>query len=316
MEGIATPIGTEGRLPMNRALARMCVTAAGLYGRRMPFSRGKMRLINLMRPALAAVGHVEVASAYGTRLHLESPEEPVCVLGNYETGTSRLCAEILLPGDIAFHIGANIGWYTSLFHRLVGSVHAFEPIRWILRKLRKNCDLNSCDGSVHMTSLRSEPRRRECRSIPFTESLMVKPRRNHLRGRRSIRLSRQTVFGSTTTSPVAVSVRSRWIKADVEGGDLAVLNGGLGALSSSTPPMLILEVNFRSAGASRWHSMLCCENCETTLGYAFIRIASGWGEASFMHSVEECVHSDNVLACVSRVHEERIRGATVRRSQP
>jgi FkbM family methyltransferase len=59
----------------------------------------------------------------------ESLSKPI-FLGDYETGTCRFVQKILSGGEVVFDIGANIGFYTILFSRLVGDtgkIHAFEP---------------------------------------------------------------------------------------------------------------------------------------------------------------------------------------------
>ena len=136
-------------------ISTVILGAARFYGRHAPLRRGKNRLIRAVSPVLRRQGKVRVASTYGNRFHLEFPQdigwESLYVLGSYEAGTSALAAAVLEHGDIVCDVGANLGWYTMLFDRCVrptGSVHAFEPVPWIRRKLEENCDLNEVGAGV------------------------------------------------------------------------------------------------------------------------------------------------------------------------
>jgi FkbM family methyltransferase len=65
--------------------------------------------------------------------------------GAYEPRALRAYSPIIQPGNIVFDIGANIGAHTLHFSRLVGpagKVYAFEPTDYAFSKLRANLALN------------------------------------------------------------------------------------------------------------------------------------------------------------------------------
>jgi FkbM family methyltransferase len=65
--------------------------------------------------------------------------------GVFEPDETALVKRILHPGDVALDIGANIGYYTLLFARLVGPkgrVYAFEPEPANFALLQKNVAVN------------------------------------------------------------------------------------------------------------------------------------------------------------------------------
>jgi FkbM family methyltransferase len=65
--------------------------------------------------------------------------------GEYEPLTTKLLSDIIKPGDVVVDVGANIGYYTLLFSRLVGNagkVYAFEPDPTNYGYLLKNIELN------------------------------------------------------------------------------------------------------------------------------------------------------------------------------
>lgn len=67
------------------------------------------------------------------------------VKGKYEPEETELYRTLIKPGDRVLDIGANIGYFTLLFARLVGPggvVYAFEPDPDNFRLLRKNIKKN------------------------------------------------------------------------------------------------------------------------------------------------------------------------------
>ncbi|MEO6259373.1 MAG: FkbM family methyltransferase [Thermoanaerobaculia bacterium] len=68
-----------------------------------------------------------------------------CWLGNYERHVQRLFRQRLHAGAVVLDIGANVGFFTLLASRMVGSaghVYAFEPLPRNLRFLERHIQLN------------------------------------------------------------------------------------------------------------------------------------------------------------------------------
>jgi len=67
----------------------------------------------------------------------------------WEYNETLLAKKIINPGDIVYDCGANIGYFTLLYSKLVGSsgrVFAFEPDPLNFKFLEKNVILNSCEN--------------------------------------------------------------------------------------------------------------------------------------------------------------------------
>jgi FkbM family methyltransferase len=65
--------------------------------------------------------------------------------GIYEPDETKLVNTLIKPGDIVIDLGANIGYFTLLFARLVGpngKVYAFEPHPYSFSLLKKNIEIN------------------------------------------------------------------------------------------------------------------------------------------------------------------------------
>jgi len=71
--------------------------------------------------------------------------------GIYEPAETELVKSVVKPGDVVLDVGANIGYYTLIFARLVGDegkVFAFEPDPANCALLRENVALNGYTNVV------------------------------------------------------------------------------------------------------------------------------------------------------------------------
>jgi FkbM family methyltransferase len=166
--------------------------------------------------------------------------------GDLDPKVTWICRRLVMPGDTAVDIGANIGLVTMLLSRLVGdagNVFAFEPnppsfkalSAAVARNRATNVELQRC-------ALGSQSEERDL-SIP-TENA----------GAASLSPAASTNRGSTTR----VSVRTldefvaergisriQFMKIDVEGFESEVLRGGKRALESIHPEAILFEMNER-----------------------------------------------------------------------
>jgi FkbM family methyltransferase len=74
-----------------------------------------------------------------------------CWLGSYEMEKQKRILEYLKPGMIVYDIGANVGYYTLLFSRVIGNsgaVYAFEPFFENIYFLNKHLELNKLKNVI------------------------------------------------------------------------------------------------------------------------------------------------------------------------
>lgn len=80
----------------------------------------------------------------------------VYFIGSYEPAITEIFKKIIKKGDVCFDIGANVGWYTTLFQKLVGEtgeVHAFEPMPQTFNFLKRNAELNKQFDNLTLNNL-------------------------------------------------------------------------------------------------------------------------------------------------------------------
>lgn len=164
--------------------------------------------------------------------------------GGFEPAERAFVSRFLRAGMTVLDIGAHHGLYTLLASKLVGAkgrVFAFEPSPRERKALRWNVALNRCKNVViEELALGNEEGERNLYVV-----------NGHETGCNSLRPP--AVPGAT--SPVAVRVCSldRWlgprgvktvdfIKLDVEGGELSVLQGAQRLLESAPRPVILVEV--------------------------------------------------------------------------
>ena len=134
-------------------------------------------------------------------------------------------------GEVVFDVGSSYGAYALPACSSGATVHAFEPEPPIFADLVRNVELNGWNqrfvGACH--GLWSEPTQVDMRSYaPHWPSQTI-----------------SGAYGMTTLDDVVAERRVErmdWLKVDVEGAELHVLQGGLGAIRR-LKPRLIVEVH-------------------------------------------------------------------------
>lgn len=291
---------------------KLILSGLRMYTRYAPIQRGKGRVQRLMLPLIHRLGSINVDTRYATRFQLQFPEdtgwECLYTMGTYETGTADLIRAIIRPDDVVFDVGANLGWYTCLFARLLGAngaVHAFEPVPWIFRKLEVNCALNPHRARLSLNNLAVGDHKGSIDLHTFADQP---------HGQTSTRIPPNTTVQSSVTVPMttlqqysaaANSRRVDLIKVDVEGTELQVLDGAVKLLQNTTPPLWLFEFNVETATLAGWSPYDLLDRLRQH-GYRFLRIEGAWGKTRTVQLPSECQHGDNVLCYVPDVHRSRL----------
>lgn len=116
-----------------------------------PLAHLLRRQLNRAVPFGLSEVNVAAGELSGTRLLLDMQSEKDYWLGTYEPDLQATLRQLVQPGMIAYDIGANIGYISLIFSRLVGlqgRVYAFEALPDNLQRLCANLRLN---GFVEQT---------------------------------------------------------------------------------------------------------------------------------------------------------------------
>lgn len=166
----------------------------------------------------------------------------------YEPDTVALFHAILSPGMVVVDAGAHIGYHSLVASRLVenkGQVHAFEPDPDTFKQLRRNVILNQYRNRAalsHETGVATL-------HLAGASNIGGNSLRRTIQSR-----GRQIEVPVETLDEYAVSRRLAGIdllKADVEGAELRVLQGGAKVVNRFRPAMIIeFSIHYESFGYS------------------------------------------------------------------
>jgi FkbM family methyltransferase len=222
---------------------------------------------------------------------------------------------IVRRGDVVFDVGANVGYYTLLFSHLVGSrgqVHAFEPVPPTFELLAANvererrfdnvvlndCALAAADGSLPLF-------------VPGSDYGQASIARHGAGSWAAPREVLTYTCRATTVDGYLGTQRGErppsFVKCDVEGAELRVLEGAVATLRKR-PPLLHLEVN------ADWTRSLGYEPLD------LVRFLAGFGYSRFL-LVDDHIRalddpgrelallrgSANLICAVPEAHGERLR---------
>jgi FkbM family methyltransferase len=274
---------------------------------------GKIALMNFASKFLVKkfVKELVVHTELGQRFALSFPEdvgyESIYFYNSYETGTTDTLKRLIKSDDIVFDIGANIGWYTTLFAKIIGAgqCHAFEPVPKIFEKLKKNCLLTECKENVIINNLALGDLNQKVQLHTFS---------GLPHGHSSIKSfnRRDSVISETRMITLDEYVAERQlrkvdlIKVDVEGAELKVLEGASKLFSTDTPPMWLFEMNQETSSAFGYHPGDILDMLKKKSDYEFYRIKGAWGRLEYLNSTSDCQNGDNVLCVTSKHIKERL----------
>jgi len=153
--------------------------------------------------------------------------------GTYEPEQTRLFQEAVGPGQVAYDVGAHIGYYTLLASDLVGDkghVVAFEPLPSNLWDLRRHLQMNGCHNVTVIDACVGE----HAGSCQFKRG--TGPRTGYIapNGALTVQMVRLDELLNEGTIPAPDC-----IKVDVDGTELAVLQGAQSLIARKHPTIFL-----------------------------------------------------------------------------
>ena len=236
----------EAVLRLGRSLPRGVWKPLAQLQHRGPIARRAMEI--LTRPMRHRDARIIGGPLAGVRINLGGSFLRF-LTGDAEPEVQHALGELLKPGDVVFDVGANIGFFTILCSRLVGDggrVYAFEPMPENADTLRHNIALNGLSNvTVVEKALSSSTGHAELFVSRWSafHSLNVEgaSKREHLGPQAGEPIAVETVTLDEFLAAGDVPAPDL-VKVDVEGAELAVLQGMRHTLES-VKPLLICELH-------------------------------------------------------------------------
>lgn len=216
------------------------------YLQKFPLRDGKLYFYNLCHSRLIPQERyavLELHRGFKMKLDLEDPwQRKIFFFGDYdERNEARLLSRILDPGEVFWDIGANIGYFSLLAARAVqpgGEVVAFEPAKIAFNRLEENVAINSF---FHIKLFNLAVTETEGEAILYSSPSDRADLGSNLYGPGQSQ-TRQEVCQTVALDHFRHQQGLRppnFLKADVEGAELAVLRGTRKVIATSTPLILI-----------------------------------------------------------------------------
>ncbi len=214
-----------------------------------PLARGKHRLSDIAIRYSPAIGPDQpVKTADGRKLLIDprnASYKYIYFLGYYEPVITRILSDLIHPGDICLDIGANMGWYTTLFQKLAGDsgrVHSFEPVPPTFELLKRNVRLNEPPNNVRVNNMALGDEEREVELHVFADLPD---------GHASIATFGRTNFEAYMSE---MSTLDRYlsdnhvgevnlVKIDIEGSELMMLRGASRLFEQESLPIFEIEMS-------------------------------------------------------------------------
>jgi FkbM family methyltransferase len=236
--------------PLRRKLESMFLHAVRIYTFNTPIAKGKYRTFLTALDLCRSLPEPEIVRIKdGRRLWTDlstGMHEGVFFIGEYERAITKLARLLIRPGDICLDVGANFGWYTTLFYKLAGKsgeVHAFEPVPPTFEDLLRNCRLISdpLPENIHLNNfaLGESPGQ-------FTVNLFAGLTTGHAS------LSDQGREDATSFACDVVTLDSYlaergikkvdFVKVDIEGSELSFLRGAGHLFEQTKLPFILMEM--------------------------------------------------------------------------
>ncbi len=154
--------------------------------------------------------------------------------GGYEPTYSKTMFQLLEGCSCVFDIGANIGWFSIHFAKILGpqaAIYAFEPIPSTFEKLATNIKLNAI-SSIHPINIGfSDHKKRAVFFVDPEESTSASERVTTETEKIEISCDLEKLDDFVSYKNLCVD----FIKCDVEGGELFVFLGAQRTLASQRP---------------------------------------------------------------------------------
>jgi len=171
--------------------------------------------------------------------------QPWMAMGLYEPHVAKLISEQLKPGDVFYDIGANAGYFTLVGAKAVGArgkVIAFDPHPFNVKTVKEQVALNELDATCRVEPLAIAGQEGTLKFVMTGVNANA-----HLEDLKAPNLTNEgeviEVRAVRLDDYVAGHPRPTLIKMDIEGAEVAAVDGARALLSGSNPPVCLISTH-------------------------------------------------------------------------
>ncbi len=223
------------------------------YTFNFPINKGKGRLFNLAKKFGGALPqNVVTKTKDGRRMNVsfrDWAEDMIYFLGTYESFCTKTISKHIKSGDVCFDVGANIGWYSTLFQKLCGAdgeVHAFEPVPRIFAELQNNFKLNGSPSNLYLNNFGLGDEEKELEIYFFPElptgHSSLAPKEDQISEAFPVMI--KTLDDYLTNNKIS---QVDFLKVDIEGAELMFLKGAEKLFKQTKLPIIFMEMALATA---------------------------------------------------------------------
>jgi FkbM family methyltransferase len=250
---------------------------ASLYTKYSPVNKGKGRLMNLLLNSGLPSFSCLTRSKDGRLFEFNSETKlnhQIYFFGDRESAATRLVKQIVQPGDVAFDVGANVGWYTTLFSHLVGEkgqVYALEPVPSTFAALETSIRMNNCLPNILTFNVLCGEEEGKGTIFEFPGLHPGLSSSRSIANEQKIEHSLNALTIDCLAARYHIN-RIDIVKIDVEGAELSVLRGATRSLKDGKIICVIIEANFERANAFGYEFEECLELMRNLNDFKFYKI--------------------------------------------
>lgn len=171
-------------------------------------------------------------------------EDSIYFLGTYENFCTETVKKYIGRGDVCLDVGANMGWYSTLFRDICGAegaVHSFEPVPQTFAELEKNVALNGSPPNVFLNNFGLGDEEKETEIYLFDDlpsgHASLAPGKTH--SAQAILINIKTLDSYLEMSKIK---QVDFVKVDVEGAEMMFLRGAKKLFEQSKLPVIFMEM--------------------------------------------------------------------------
>ena len=248
------------------------------YTLRFPLAKGKYRMYEAAKKICGTLPeNLTAQTKDGRKFQINFDgwaEDVIYFLGEYEKFPTQIVKKYVQNGDICLDVGANIGWYSTLFSKLTGvdgQVHCFEPVPETFEILRRNINFNNLPNNIFLNEfgLGNEDR---TLNIHIFEG---QPNGHSSLAKRENEKSIEVPVEIKILDDYLVEKNIRrvdFVKVDVEGAELLFLQGAKKLFEQTAPPLMLIEMALNTSKNFGYLPQDLIEHLRKSADYQFYKL--------------------------------------------